>query len=63
MKQMTGIISISVTLDCNDSVTNEEFTKILQKQTSVDINVYNTEVQLIELSDIINVTNVCEVNI
>lgn len=58
MKQVTCTLTLSVVLEVEDTLTTNEITNLIKHNSTIDIDIDSTNVNIVEVSDIIDITEV-----
>ena len=58
MKQVTCTLTLSVVLEVEDTLTTNEITNLIKHKSTIDIDIDSTTVNIVEVSDIIDITEV-----
>ena len=58
MKQVTCTLTLSVVLEVEDTLTTNEITNLIKHKSTIDIDIDSTKVNIVEVSDIIDITEV-----
>ena len=58
MKQVTCTLTLSVVLEVEDTLTTTEITNLIKHKSTIDIDIDSTTVNIVEVSDIIDITEV-----
>lgn len=58
MKQVTCTLTLSVVLEVEDTLTTTEITNLIKHNSTIDIDIDSTKVNIVEVSDIIDITEV-----
>lgn len=56
MKQVTCTLTLSVVIEVDDTLTTNEITDLIKHNSTIDIEIDSTKVNIVEVSDIIDVT-------
>lgn len=60
MKQVTVVVPIAVTMEVPVDLTNSEIEALVKYDTNWDVNCDNTNVNIVEVSDALEVTSIVE---